>query len=144
MHSVPLPCNLLTNFFECAITGKPKGKPWTVNPIGVSAILIPPPCPKMITGVGKVDRVDIFDPGNGFTPPVRPSEVESPSYPVGLGLDDLQVVDGGINYGPGDVVCVKDIITGEERCFEPEFGPFGGITKVITDPGDRGDDPTIT
>jgi len=118
-------------------TGKAKGKPWTVNPIGVSAILIPPPCPKMITGVGKVDRVDIFDPGNGFTPPVRPSEEESPSYPVGLGLDDLQVVDGGINYGPGDVVCVKDIITGEERCFEPEFGPFGEITKVTTDPGDR-------
>ena len=124
-------------------TGKAKGQPWTVNPIGVSAILIPPPCPKMITGVGKVDRVDIFDPGNGWTPPVKPGESETPSYPVGLGLDDLKIVDGGINYGPGDVVCVKDNITGEERCFEPEFGPFGEITKVITDPGDRGDDPTI-
>ena len=121
-------------------TGKPKGKPWTVNPIGVSAILIPPPCPKMITGVGKVDKVDIFDPGNGWTPPVKPSDADSPSYPVGLGLDDLKVVDGGINYGPGDVVCIKDNITGEERCFEPEFGPFGQITKVVTDPGDR--DPT--
>ena len=118
-------------------TGKAKGQPWTVNPIGVSAILIPPPCPKMITGVGKVDRVDIFDPGNGYTPPVKPSGADSPSYPVGLGLDDLKVVDGGINYGPGDVVCVKDNITGEERCFEPEFGPFGQITKVVTDPGDR-------
>jgi hypothetical protein len=116
-------------------TGKAKGKPWTVNPIGVSAILIPPPCPKMITGVGKVDRVDIFDPGNGFTPPVVPSDIDSPSYPVGLGLDDIKVVDGGINYGPGDVVCVKDNITGEERCFEPEFGPFGQITKVTIDPG---------
>ena len=27
-------------------TGKAKGKPWTVNPIGVSAILIPPPIEK--------------------------------------------------------------------------------------------------
>ena len=62
---------------------------------------------------------------------------------MSLGLDDIKVVDGGINYGPGDVVCVKDNITGEERCFEPEFGPFGEITKVTTDPGDRGDDPTI-
>jgi len=124
-------------------TGKAKGQPWTVNPIGVSAILIPPPCPKMITGVGMVDRVEIFDPGNGYTPPIKPSGADSPSYPVGLGLDDLKVVDGGINYGPGDVVCVKDNITGEERCFEPEFGPFGQITKVVTDPGDRGDDPTI-
>ena len=125
-------------------TGNAKRKPWTVNPIGVSAILIPPPCPKMITGVGKVDRVDIFDPGNGFTPPVRPGESESPSYPVGLGLDDIAIVDSGINYGPGDVVCVKDIITGEERCFEPEFGPFGEITSVnvITDPGPT--DPTLT
>ena len=48
----------------------------------------------MITGVGKVDRVDIFDPGNGWTPPVKPSDADSPSYPVGLGLDDLKVVDG--------------------------------------------------
>ena len=126
-------------------TGKAKGKPWTVNPIGISAILIPPPCPKMITGVGRVDRVDIFDPGNGWTPPVKPSDVDSPSYPVSLGLDDIKIVDGGINYGPGDVVCVKDNITGEERCFEPEFGPFGEITKVTTDPGDRDpeDIPTL-
>tara|TARA_B100000676_G_scaffold185713_1_gene182628 strand:- start:1227 stop:7121 length:5895 start_codon:yes stop_codon:yes gene_type:complete len=112
-------------------TGKAKGKPWTVNPIGVSAILIPPPCPKMITGIGRVDRVEIDDPGNGFTPPVLPSGIESPSYSVGLGLDDIKILDGGINYGPGDVVCVKDNITGEERCFEPEFGPFGEITKVV-------------
>ena len=123
-------------------TGKAKGQPWTVNPIGVSAILIPPPCPKIITGVGMVDRVDIFDPGNGYTPPVKPGEADSPSYPVGLGLDDIKVIDGGINYGPGDVVCVKDNITGEERCFEPEFGPFGEITKVIIDPGPE--DPDIS
>jgi len=116
-------------------TGKAKGKPWTVNPIGVSAILIPPPCPKMITGVGTVDRVEIDDPGNGFTPPVRAGDTESPTYPVGLGLDDIKILDGGINYGDGDVVCVKDNITGEERCYIPEFGPFGEIIKVvITDP----------
>ena len=33
-------------------TGTAQGKPWTVNPLGISAVLIPPPCPKKINGVG--------------------------------------------------------------------------------------------
>ncbi len=53
-------------------TGTALGKPWTVNPVGVSAILIPPPCPKKINGVGIVTAVIITDPGNGFPPVVPP------------------------------------------------------------------------
>ena len=114
-------------------TGKAKGQPWTVNPVGVSAILIPPPCPKKITGIGIVNRVDVFDPGNGYTPPVKPTDASSPSYPVTLGLDKIDVTDGGINYGPGDVVCIKDAITGQEQCFPPKFGPFGQIEEIPID-----------
>ena len=114
-------------------TGRGKGQPWTVNPVGVSAILIPPPCPKKLTGIGIVNKVDVFDPGNGYTPPVKPTDASSPSYPALLGLDDIKVVDGGINYGPGDVVCIKDVITGQEQCFPPKFGPFGQIEEIPID-----------
>ena len=75
-------------------TGTAKGKPWTVNPIGISAILIPPPCPKEITGVGIVTDVVIYDPGNGWTPPVLPSDT-TPSYPINLTLEKIIPSDPG-------------------------------------------------
>ena len=122
-------------------TGKALGKPWTVNPIGIAAILIPPPCPKKISGVGIVTDVVISDPGNGLTPPIKPGD-PTPSYPVNLELEEIIPVDtGGINYGKGDLVCVKNTETGEERCFEPEFGPFGQITGVKIPP--YGGDPVL-
>ena len=43
--------------------------PWTSNPIGVSAILIPPPCPKLVKGKGIISRVIVDDPGNGYACP---------------------------------------------------------------------------
>ena len=119
-------------------TGKAQGKAWTVNPIGVSAILIPPPCPKKITGVGIVTSVIVSDPGNGYTPPIDPSDT-TPSYPVNLELKEIIPLDGGgINYGPGDVVCIKNTETGEEQCFEPKFGPFGQIESVPIPEGGGG------
>ena len=45
-------------------------KPWTENPIAISAELIPPPCPKVVKGQGVVCRVIVDDPGNGFPRPV--------------------------------------------------------------------------
>jgi len=36
---------------------------WTDNPMAVSAILIPPPCAKKISGRGVIERVEILDPG---------------------------------------------------------------------------------
>ena len=117
-------------------TGKAQGKAWTVNPIGVSAILIPPPCPKKITGVGIVTSVVVSDPGNGWTPPIEPGD-PAPSYPVNLELKEIIPVDGGgINYGKDDVVCVKNTETGEERCFPPNLGPFGQIESVDLPTGD--------
>ncbi len=59
-----------------------------------------------------------------MTPPVKPGDA-TPSYPVNLELQEIIPIDtGGINYGKGDLVCVKNTETGEERCFEPELGPF--------------------
>ena len=70
-------------------------KPWTTNPIGISAILIPPPCPKKIKGKGVVTEVIIDDPGNGFP---RPG---TGGYPVLLRLKSVEVEDPGINYNCG-------------------------------------------
>ena len=111
-------------------TGTAQGKPWTVNPVGVSAILIPPPCPKKIDGVGIVTAVIITDPGNGFDPPIRQVDPDTPSGPpVIIEVDKIIPDDTGINYGPDDKVCIVNTETGEEICFLPPKGPFGEIPE---------------
>jgi hypothetical protein len=62
-------------------------KPWTENPMGISAILIPPPCPKRIRGKGVVTDVIVDDPGNGLP---RPG---TGGYPVTLRLKNIVVED---------------------------------------------------
>ena len=121
-------------------TGTAQGKPWTVNPLGISAILIPPPCPKKINGVGIVTDVIITDPGNGFDPPATPPDGDPPAGPpVILELDEI-IGDPGINYGPDDQVCVINTETGEEICFTPPKTPTTGISpfKPTIDDGGRG------
>ena len=71
--------------------------PWTSNPVGISAILIPPPCAKKIGGKGVVEKVIVNDPGNGYLPPRE----QGPGYPVTLVLDEVIVEDPGINYNCG-------------------------------------------
>jgi hypothetical protein len=74
-------------------------KSWTENPIGVSAVLISPPCPKKISGRGVVEEVIVEEPGNGYLPPQDPT---SPSqYPVIVRLKEVRVANGGINYEKG-------------------------------------------
>ena len=123
-------------------TGTAQGKPWTVNPLGISAILIPPPCPKKINGVGIVTAVVITDPGNGFPTPVTPPDGDPPAGPpVILELDEIIPEDPGINYGPDDRVCVINTETGEEICFTPPKTPTTGIgpfKPIIDDGGDGG------
>ena len=105
-------------------TGKTKS--WTDNPIGISAVLIPPPCPKKVKGKGVVTEIVVDDPGNGFP---RPG---GDGYPATLRLKDINIKDAGINYD-----CSKD-----EVIIEPSFGaklslcqcsPFGQIEKVCID-----------
>ena len=56
------------------LLAKGSGKSWKENPMGIGAILIPPPCPKRIRGRGIVTDVIITDTGNGYLPttPVIP------------------------------------------------------------------------
>ena len=111
-------------------SGTALGKPWTANPIGVSAILIPPPCPKKINGVGIVTDVIITDPGNGFDPPIREVDPTVPTGPpVIMEVEKIIPEDEGINYGPDDKVCIVNTETGEEVCFIPPKPPFGGIPE---------------
>ena len=63
------------------------GKSWDENPMGVSGILIPPPCPKEIGGKGLVPDPVIHDPGNGYVkPPENPDEIQ---YPVITRIKDV-------------------------------------------------------
>ena len=52
---------------------KDYGKSWDENPMGVGAILIPPPCPRKIRGKGVVTDIIVNDPGNGYLPPILPT-----------------------------------------------------------------------
>lgn len=101
--------------------------PWTTNPVGISAILIPPPCAKKIGGKGVITDVIINEPGNGH--PQSPS----PGYPVVLVLDRVEVENPGINYSETDVI---QITPNNGAILEPVFGPFGQITSVnVLNPG---------
>ena len=81
---------------------------WKQNPVGASAILIPPPCPQEIGGIGVIDDVVVTTPGVGY------SGGFGPGYSVILELDDIIVDNPGINYEPGDpIVVFGGISTGE-------------------------------
>lgn len=75
--------------------GDTKKTSWRVNPVAVSAILIPPPCAKKIGGKGVVEKVIVEDPGNGYLPP------QGSGYPATLVLDQVIVENPGINYSCG-------------------------------------------
>ena len=106
------------------------GKAWTENPVGVSGILVPPPCPKDVGGKGVVPDPVIDDPGNGYDPVVvDPTEIQ---YPVLVKIKEVRVTKPGINYD-----CSKDKMTmtpdlGYE--LTPICGPFGVIEKVVVKP----------
>ena len=105
-----------------------KSQPWTTNPVGISAILIPPPCPKKVRGKGIVCRVIVDDPGNGF--PKAPG----PGYPATLRLKSVEVETTGINYSCG-VDQIK-ITPDNGAKLGYECDTFGRITKVnVLSPG---------
>ena len=104
------------------------GQPWTTNPVGISAILIPPPCPKKVTGKGVVCRVIVDDPGNGF--PVTQGQ----GYPAALRLRSVEVENPGINYNCG--VDQIQITPSNGAQLSYECDTFGRITRVnVLNPG---------
>ena len=140
-----IPGNASSNFetnpvvFNAVITKKVNvfggtGKSWTSNPIGISAVLIPPPCPKIVKGKGVVTDVQIDDPGNSYASPSSPTPSDTtPTYPVSLRLKDVSILDPGINYGPNDQILIEP---SNGAVLSYDIGPFGKITNVnILDPG---------
>lgn len=104
--------------------------PWTGNPVGISAILIPPPCAKKIGGKGVVDKVIVEDPGNGYVPPLE----QGSGYPVTLVLDEVIVEDTGINYRCGEDQLQITPNNGAQLSYECDS--FGRITTVnVENPG---------
>ena len=106
-----------------------ESKSWLVNPVGVSAILIPPPCPKKVRGVGIVTDVIIEEPG--YYPPQPPPP--GSGYPVVTQLTGITPTAPGINYGPDDVVCVENA-DGTKICFPIVPGNFGQVNEVLVEP----------
>jgi hypothetical protein len=115
------------------------GKSWDENPIGVGAILIPPPCPRKISGKGVVTDIIVTDPGNGFLPPVSP--LPPPPSTVSVTPSDVPgagVAPPGAGVGPPDadvgvsptiitVVPPSGAPTGINARFIPQF-------EVVRDP----------
>ena len=77
------------------------GRPWIVNPVGISAILIPPPCPKIIEGKGTVEDIIIKQPGNGFI------TAPGPGYPTLVVAKGIDIAAPGINYSPDDQLLIN-------------------------------------
>ena len=105
---------------------------WRQNPVGVSAMLIPPPCPQDTSGVGIVTDVVIVNPGVGYTPD------SGPGYPVIIEIDEIEVVNGGIEYNPTDPIIITP---GDFEPFDPLPPPglIGGPDEPTPfDPGGDG------
>jgi hypothetical protein len=103
------------------------GKSWDENPIGIGAVLIPPPCPRKIRGRGVVTDVIVNDPGNGYLRPIPSSQ----GYPVALRLKEVIVENPGINYSGNEQIQVSN-----GAVLEPVFGPFGTVEQVkVLNPG---------
>jgi hypothetical protein len=133
--------------------------PWTTNPIGISVILIPPPCPKLIKGKGTISKVIVNDPGNGYACP--PGKIRNPQTgecedpPTQCPPDQIFDTKTGkcIDLCPPDKVydpilkkCIKppiDCPSGQvydpvtQRCVEKEPSPGGsGVPGVPGVPGE--------
>ena len=115
----------------------PAEKSWRGNPIGISAILIPPPCPLETKGLGKLCDIFPLQPGNGYSAP------PGPGYPAVPEIIRLEPVNPGINYGPNDPVCIiKE--DGSKVCFPPNLGPFGSNLPIDTPPTPVTEYPNIS
>ena len=102
-------------------------KSWVENPVAISAILIPPPCPKRIRGKGVVTDVIVDDPGNGYVVP------QAGTYPASLRIKNVIVENPGINYGPNDTI---QITPNNGAILEPVIDNFGRVVSVnVANPG---------
>ena len=92
---------------------------WLSNPVGVSAVLLAPPCKRIVGGAGTVTAVEIVEPGNTYPP----QEGGVPSQVI---LTEITPAKPGIGYTPGDVV----EIVGTGVTLPITVGEFGKITGI--------------
>jgi hypothetical protein len=141
--NIPLPVRLPTPLLTSSSTT------WGGNPIGISAIIIAPCCPKKVGGKGVVIEVIPEEPGNNYLPPRSvpvdpslpgvpddpslPGVPSDPTYPVSLELEDVIIADPGINYSPEDPITITP---DNGASLEFETDNFGRITNVnVLTPG---------
>jgi hypothetical protein len=99
-------------------------KSWTQNPMGVSAVMIPPPCRRKRSGKGVVVDVIVEDPGNGYLTPAP----DANNYPVIIRLKEVVVKNSGINYNCG----VDQIVVTPNNGVELDYScdSFGRINSI--------------
>jgi hypothetical protein len=102
------------------------GKSWDENPIGVGAILIPPPCPRKISGKGVVTDIIVTDPGNGFLPPVSPL----PPPPSTVSVTPSDVPGAAAGAPPGAGVGPPDADVGVSPTIITVVPPSGAPTGI--------------
>ena len=74
---------------------------WRLNPTGVSAVLIPPPCKRNVGGIGTIAQIIVPEPGNGFTTTfVPPPGIGTPTT-VPLGTPPPPIRPPGTPPPPG-------------------------------------------
>jgi hypothetical protein len=79
---------------------------------------------------GSVNGGIVLDSGNNYIPPQpTPTPIlQTPSYPVLLGLKDIIISNPGINYNPG--VDVIEISPNNGTVLQAFFTPFGQVARV--------------
>lgn len=98
---------------------------WAENPMGISASLVAPPCPKPGGGVGIVTNIYPIDPGNGYLP-------ASPDggYNVALVLTDIIPTSPGLGYTTGPI----DVNGNLGIASVTAVGPNGEIQQIVVRP----------
>ena len=102
---------------------------WKVNPVAISAVLLPPPCPREVKGKGQLCEIEIIDRGTNYPPALPPTVgIGTTSYSVILPPGPPIIDKPGINYNCKDdiVKLVPDIgVKAKAIC-----GGFGKITRI--------------
>jgi len=107
---------------------------WLINPVGISAVLLAPPCERIVTGVGTVSSILITQPGNSYTPD-RGGE----SIPSQVVLTNIIPLKPGIGYTPGDTINIVGIASD----IPITVGDFGKVTGVIIPGSSTGIGPPL-
>ena len=95
---------------------------WLVNPVGISAVLLAPPCERVVGGIGTVTKIIMTEPGNTYTP-----TQDSEGIPSQVIITDIVPLKPGIGYTAGDTVNIVGIASN----IPIKVGDFGKIVEII-------------